>query len=316
MVRWPFVCLTVFLLSHTLAFGQDAPSDPSQILGRWDLTVQGPDGPYPSWLEIRKSGYRTLVGSYVGQFGSARPISEIQFDGTGFRFVVPPQWEPSRANVVVEGSLDGQTLRGEVTDGEGGARTWVAQRAPKLQRTGTPKLGNPIQLFNSVDLDGWHVQHPQAENSWLVVDGILSNATAGNNLITNEKFTDFELSLDFRYPKGSNSGLYLRGRYEVQIEDNFTMEADSHYIGGVYGHLTPSVNAAKPAGEWQQIKIRLIGRVVNVELNGQRIIDQQTIPGITGGALDSDEGSPGSLMLQGDHGPIEYRNIVLTPIHF
>ena len=112
-------------------------------------------------------------------------------------------------------------------------------------------------------------------------------------------------------PKEDNSGIYLRGRYEVQIEDNFGDEPDSHKIGGVYGFLTPSVNAGKKAGEWQTLEITLVGRVVTVVLNGERIIDRQTIPGITGGALDSDEGAAGPIMLQGDHGPIEFRNLVL-----
>src|SRR5947209_2395258 len=116
-----------------------------------------------------------------------------------------------------------------------------------------------------------------------------------------------------RYPKGSNSGIYLRGRYEVQIEDDYGDEPDSHKIGGIYGFLTPSVNPAKPAGEWQAVDITLVGRTVTVVLNGERILDRQTIPGITGGALDSDEGAPGPLLLQGDHGPIAFRNLIVTP---
>ena len=71
--------------------------------------------------------------------------------------------------------------------------------------------------------------------------------------------------------------------------------------------------AAKPAGEWQSFDITLVGRMVNVVANGKRVICDQEIPGITGGALDSNEGSPGPLFLQGDHGPVEYRNIVITP---
>ena len=96
---------------------------------------------------------------------------------------------------------------------------------------------------------------------------------------------------EFRYPRGSNSGIYLRGRYEVQIEDNHGEEPDSHKIGGVYGFLTPCANAGKKAGEWQTLEVTLVGRAVTVILNGERIIDRQPIPGITGGALDSDEGA-------------------------
>jgi hypothetical protein len=81
----------------------------------------------------------------------------------------------------------------------------------------------------------------------------------------------------------------------------------------VYGFLTPNEMAVKPAGEWQVYDITLIGRRVTVVANGKTIINDQIIPGITGGALDSKEGEPGPIFLQGDHGPVEYRNIVIIP---
>ena len=141
----------------------------------------------------------------------------------------------------------------------------------------------------------------------------LYNKTPGNNLVSEQKFGDFKLHAEFRYPKGSNSGLYLRGRYEVQIEDNFGGEAESHRIGGIYGHLTPSSNAAKPHGEWQTYDITLVGRTITVVFNGERILDRQVIPGITGGAIDSNEAEPGPILIQGDHGPVEFRKLTLTP---
>jgi hypothetical protein len=121
------------------------------------------------------------------------------------------------------------------------------------------------------------------------------------------------LHADFRYPNQSNSGIYLRGRYEVQIEDNFGKPPDSHYIGGVYGFLTPRINAAKKAGEWQTVEITLAGRIVTITVNGEPVIERQAIPGITGGALDSEEAQPGPIMIQGDHGPVEFRELSLTP---
>ena len=170
-----------------------------------------------------------------------------------------------------------------------------------------------MELFNGKDLTGWKPRSAQTKNGWTVRDGLLVNATPGNDLVTEQKFTDFQVHAEFRYPKGSNSGIYLRGRYEVQIEDNYGDEPDSHKIGGIYGFLTPCLNAAKKPGEWQTMDITLVGRVVTVVFNGERVIDRQTIPGITGGALDSDEGAPGPLFLQGDHGPIEFRKLTLTP---
>jgi hypothetical protein len=168
-------------------------------------------------------------------------------------------------------------------------------------------------LFNGRDLAGWKPRNPAVNNGWQVRDGLLVNAEPGNDLMTEARFNDFKLRAEFRYPRGSNSGIYLRGRHEVQIEDNFGMETDSHRIGGVYGFLTPRVNAARKPGEWQTIEITLVGRVVSVVLNEVPVIERQAIPGITGGALDSNEGKPGPLLIQGDHGPVEFRTLTLTP---
>jgi Domain of Unknown Function (DUF1080) len=283
------------------------------ILGRWDLTVHGADGEYPSWLEIRQSGRRTLVGSFVGQFGSARPISRVEFDGESVRFSVPPQFEDRDSDLRFEGRLKDNSLEGETTDAKGGRLTWTGRRAPSLKRDHTAKWGQPVQLFNGKDLEGWKLQNPSGKRGWRVQDGVLVDAMPGNNLMTEKKFTDFKLHAEFRIPTGSNSGIYLRGRYEVQIEDNWNQEPECHKVGGIYGFLTPSINPAKKAGEWQTFDITLIGRVVTIYFNGDRIIDRQTIPGITGGALDSDEGSPGPILLQGDHGPVEFRKLTLTP---
>jgi hypothetical protein len=283
------------------------------LVGRWDMIVQSPDGDYPSWLEVRRSGYRTLVGSMVGQFGSARPISHVEFDNGRLRFSVPPQWEQRKDDLQFVGQLEADALRGQTTDDRGRRVTWTARRAPSLKRTEPPIWGKPIELFNSKDLTGWKPRSTSVNNGWIVRNGMLVNATPGNDLVSDRKFTDFKLHAEFRYAPGSNSGIYLRGRYEVQIEDNYGEEPESHKIGGIYGFLTPSVNAAKRAGEWQFFDITLVGRVVTVVLNGERVIDRQTIPGITGGALDSDEGAPGPILLQGDHGPIDFRRLTLTP---
>jgi hypothetical protein len=293
------------------ASGDEPKRDPSSVIGRWDITVQGSDGAYPAWLEIQRSGYRTLVGSYVGQFGSARPISKIDFDNGRIQFTIPPQWEKRTEDITFEAKLDGDVLKGETTDEKGKRVMWEAKRAPALKPNPKVDFGEPIELFNGRDLTGWKTRSSKVKNGWIVKDGVLINETPGNDLLTEKPFTDFTLKAEFRYPKGSNSGIYLRGRYEVQIEDNFGQDPDSHKVGGVYGFLTPSANMAKKADEWQTIEIRLVGRQVTVRLNDSRIIDHQMIPGITGGALDSDEGKPGPIMLQGDHGKVEFRKITL-----
>ena len=307
------VGLVLGFLSCFLGLNAAESIPASPLIGRWDLTVKGPDREYPSWFEVQKSGHKTLVGAYVGQFGSARPVSEVKTDGNRFRFVVPPQWEERTMDVVVEGTVQGDTVQGTVTDDQGRRLTWTGHRAPKLMPTSEPKWGKPVELFNGKDLTGWKALWSNGPHGWVVKDGLLVNAKPGVNLVTTGTFGDFKLHVEFRYPPKSNSGIYLRGRYEAQIEDNHGLDAESHLIGGIYGFLTPSVNAAKPAGEWQSYDIILTGRVVTVVLNGERVIDRQVIPGITGGALDSNEAAPGPLYIQGDHGTVEFRKITLTP---
>ncbi|ETZ21993.1 hypothetical protein N824_24025 [Pedobacter sp. V48] len=152
------------------------------------------------------------------------------------------------------------------------------------------------------------------ENQWIVKDGVLTSPKSGANLISDQKFTDFKLHVEFRYQKGSNSGVYLRGRHEVQIEDSSKDQHPSSVLfSGIYGFLTPSeINALGP-NTWQTFDITLIGRMVTVVVNGKTVITNQEIPGITGGALDSNEGEPGPIYIQGDHGPIEFKKIVITP---
>ena len=305
----------VALLCSFLLMAQIVAAEESSesIVGRWNLKVKGADGEFPSWLEIRKSGYATLVGSFVGQFGSARPISKIEKTNNGFAFRIPPQWEQTSTDLTFNFQLKDGVLVGETTGLGETAASWTAQAAPSLNRRSREiAWGDEIALFNGKNLDGWTKQLRGVPNGWKVVDGLLTNAEPGNNLVSDKKFSDLRLRAEFHYPEGSNSGLYLRGRYEVQIEDSHGKPAEKHKMGAVYGFLTPSFNAAKPAGEWQTYEIELVGRHVTIVLNGETIIDRQEIPGITGGALDSDEASDGPILIQGDHGPIEFRKLTIA----
>jgi hypothetical protein len=203
-------------------------------------------------------------------------------------------------------------LAGWMTDAAGNRQSWTGVRAPTLRRAAPPQWGEPITLFNGRDLTGWQTVGTDS-SAWVAVGGILTNTRAGANLVTRERYADFKLHVEFRFAAGGNSGIYLRGRHEVQVEDTQDPEPSPVGLGAVYGFLTPSENAGRKAGEWQAFDITLVGRRVTIALNGRQIICDQQIPGITGGALDSDEGAPGPLLLQGDHGPVEYRNLVLTP---
>ncbi len=280
--------------------------------GRWNLTINEDGKEVPSWLEVRHSGNNTLVGSFCYKFGSARPVAEIKkLEGGRFSFSIPSQWEPEGFDMQVIGEQQGQQLTGTLIYTDGKSYPWVGSPSPELAFKENPKWGKPKNIFNGKNLQGWVAM---GENQWVVEDGILKSPKSGANLATEEKFGDFRLQVEFKYPEGSNSGLYLRGRYEVQIADNIGKQPSSIYFGGVYGHLHPNENMAKKANQWQTFDITLIGRRVTIIANGKTVIKDQNIPGMTGGALDNDEAAMGPIMIQGDHGPVEFKSIVLTPL--
>jgi hypothetical protein len=290
-----------------------APPSPmvDSMQGRWDITVRTPEGDRPSWVELRRSGHEALVGQFVGVVGSARPVARIDVSADQLRFAIPRQWEEGTGELVVEGRLQEGRLAGTMTLPDGKRHEWTGVRAPALRREATPRWGAPIRLISRNGLAGWRAV--DGENKWTVSNGVLRTPGSGANLVTERTFGDFKLHVEFRYPKGSNSGVYLRGRHEVQVQDDFGAEPESHRFGGVYGFIAPSENAAQRPDTWQTYDITLVGRKLTVIANGRTIICDREIPGITGGALDSNEGAPGPIMLQGDHGPVEYRNIVITP---
>jgi len=303
---------SLFASVNKAVMSTNQSAEPKDLIGRWDITVDVDGKSAPSWLEVKLSGFKTLVGYFVATSGSARPVSEVKFDNGKFRFEIPPQWESGTQNMIIEGELTANGIQGTMTDCEGKKYySWKGVKAPYLKRTAAPVWGKPVNLFNGKDLTGWKAS---GENQWVVKNGILTSPKAGSNLITNQKFNDFKLHVEFKYPKGGNSGVYLRGRYETQIEDS---KKDAHpnsvLFGGIYGFLTANEMVTLGPDQWQAYDITLVGRLVTVVANGKTIISNQEIPGITGGALDSNEGEPGPIYLQGDHMPIEFRKIVITP---
>ena len=284
---------------------------PPPLEGRWDITIDWAGKPQPAWLEVRHSGVNKLVGRVMIVSGSARPISKINFNEGKFSFSIPPQWDNSDVDITIEGTLDNDNLKGTFKNFDGKVYTWEGVKAPSLKRSKPPEWAAPVTLFNGKDIAGWHTN---GENQWVAEAGVLKSPKSGSNLFSDKLFTDFKLHIEFRYPKGSNSGIYLRGRYEVQVADGKGLEAWDDQFSGVYGLLAPNEMVAKEADEWQTYDITLVGRTVTIIANGVTVINSQVIPGVTGGAIDSKEGEPGPFMIQGDHGPIEYRNIVVTPV--
>ena len=310
------LCPVALFAQHELNydFGQ-------KLLGRWDLIVDMKGHTVPSWIEVHKSGNDRLVGYFVGAGGSARPVSKVNYKDGKFSFTIPPQWEASNNDITVSGQLSGDSIIGTILQADSSTNNYSGHRAPTLHRDKVPVWGTPIKLLNGKDLTGWTAITDNEKqkvngvviNQWQMINGILTSNKKGANLVTNQKFNDFKLHVEFRLPDTSNSGVYLRGRYEVQVIGNSWSEPPKNSFSGVYGFIAPTEINSKPAGEWNTYDITLVGRLVTIVANGKTVACNQEIPGITGGALDSNEGEPGPLYIQGDHGPVEYRNIVITP---
>ena len=285
----------------------------AKFLGRWDLTLKTPEHEYPSWIEMLEQDGQ-LRAQFVSRWGNARPLPQVSISADHLRFVSPKEEEERKDDMVFEGTLANDQLSGTTTGPDGAPWTWTGRRAPTLTRTGTPKWGQPIVLFNGKDLTGWRPDRPDSTKLWKVEGGALITPGNGPELVNDSKFKDFKLHVEFNCGENSNSGIYLRGRYEVQIETDSIQEPPSHHMGGVYGFLAPSPELPRKPGEWQTYDITLVGRTITVVQNGQTIIDHKEIPGITGGALDSHEELPGPIYLQGgEKGHVAYRSIVITP---
>ena len=312
---------TLILMLSTLTFSdahseQENPEPLASVqsfLGRWDLTLKTPLREYPSWLEITQENGQ-LKARFVSRWGNARPLPKIEISNGTVTFVSPKEEEDRKDDMVFQGKLSGKTLVGTTTGPDGTAWQWTGERAPSLKRKSDPKWGKPTQLFNGKDLSGWTASDPAATAKWKVENGALVSPGHGAELITDAKFEDFKLHVEFNCAPGSNSGVYLRGRYELQIEDDPAPEGPTMRTGGIYGFLAPAPEQPRKSGEWQTYDITLVGREVTVVQNGQTIIDRQEIPGITGGALNSHEALPEPIYLQGtEAGHVTFRNITITP---
>lgn len=313
-----------------------APAD--AFLGRWALTI--PNGA-AGWLEVkREAGW--LDGSILWGGGSVLPVASVTIaDGVlTVTRVSDVERKDATGRVVrkqqltetLTGQVDGDTLKlvrvAPRANGSGFDRAeFSGKRIPALPprpNLAQVKFGAPVQLLNGRDLTGWRLIDPKSENGWSVEGGVLVNRppahVAGQprrrfgNLRTDREFEDFNLKCEVSVPVGSNSGVYLRGIYEVQVADSYGKELDSHNMGAIYSRLTPTAAAEKPAGEWQSLDVTLVDRHATVVLNGVTIIDNQPLQGCTGGAMWSDQFRPGPIYLQGDHGAVSYRNMTLRPV--
>jgi len=329
------------------AYAQQAGSDEQQtevinptaekFMGRWAMYLPGGAG----YIKVHNTdGFIDAEMLWYG--GSVTPVEGLYFteEGmviTGVSNVVRKRDESGKAirthklthriefRLVSDDEMEGKAVFVNRDGMSVSITKFTAKRIPDLPNRpdlSTIKYGKKIKLFNGKDLSGWELTNPDQKNGFGVSDGALVNKPVHKegehggygNLRTIEEFEDFKLNIEVNIFAGSNSGIYLRGIYEVQVLDSYGKDLNPHNMGGLYSRITPSVAAEKPAGEWQELEIILYRRYVTVILNGKNIIDNQSLEGVTGGALTADEFVPGPIYLQGDHGEVSFRNIILTPI--
>jgi len=323
--------ITIFFAAAvmTITCRQAPNAREAEFNGRWNIEVPGESRSRAWWLEVEGAGTSQLKGRFVGAPGGGLyETPEIAIEDGELRFAftrryslpdeqLPYAQVPERRGIY-RARLEGGKLRGTF-EVEGHPETrlaWIGERAPVIadRDDGSWREGTPVELFNGKDLAGWKAMIPGKELGWSVAGGILSNVDNANNLVSEQTFWNFKLEAEYRLVPGSNSGIGLRGRYEVQVLDDFGRPPSVQSHGAIYSRIAPSVNASKPAGEWQTLEVTLIGRDVSVALNGTKVIDKAVLEGLTAMAHDPHEDRPGPISIQGDHRRVEIRKLVVTPL--
>lgn len=313
-----FVCAAVLAAACVLA----NTVEDQQFNGRWDITVAGEPRVRAWWLEVSGAGTDAIKGKFVGApGGQLDDIPKISVYDRELRFTFERHYRRDQKALqkgLYWARLEGGKLKGtfEIEGEPASYLEWTGVRAPLIpdKDDGTWKKGEAVSLFDGHDLTGWTPVPGPRMQGWTVKQGLLTNSPGSANLASDKKFWNFALHVEFRIPINSNSGIGLRGRYEVQIIDDEGKPPSVHSNGAIYGRLAPALNASRDPDEWQILDIRLIGRQVSVALNGIKVIDNKTIDGLTAIAIDSNEADPGPILLQGDHGPVEFRKIILYPL--
>jgi hypothetical protein len=297
---------------HKLAFALLAPAflaiaQTNPFVGRWDFNITSGNTTRATWLGVtEKDGKLDIWFQPTG--GNVYQVKDFKLDGSHLVLNLGTRpaftWELDAK----DGKLVGVQKRGESAVALNGVAS------PALKRNPPKAWTDPEPLFDGKDLDGWQPLGNPAYSHWTVQDGLLVNEKRGANLKTTRSFEDFKVHYEVNCPQGGNSGFYLRGRYEVQIEyEPLSDNPPERRIGSVYGRIAPKPELPRTPGQWETFDVTLVGRIVTVIHNGTTTIDHQEIEGITGGALDANEGEPGHFYIQGDHtGGIKFRNITVS----
>lgn len=304
-----------FLASLPLLAAAPLPGAGGDFNGRWNITVEKEPRGRVWWLEVEAAGTQAMRGKFVGAPGGQMdviPVLRIEGDELVWIFERAGKKLSYRARLSTAGTLEG-TFQ---TEGSPTVLRFTGRRSPILRDhdDGSWVPGKPVELFNGRDLTGWAPRFPGRPMEWFVENGSLKNKPRASDIATNARFGNFKLHIEFKVAQDSNSGIGLRARYEVQIYGDHGHPPSLHGNGALYSRIPPKINATLSPEQWQTYEITLIGRELTVVLNGKTLHDHVEIEGLTAMATDADESAPGPLALQGDHGPVEFRKITLTPL--
>ena len=329
---------TILLVSAVLlSTGAPQAQAKNPFLGQWNISGTGQDSANVYWLEVKDDG-GTLGGLFLNRSGHPLPLAVVKVDNGELVFQGGQPGRPTGAEY--RAKVEGGKLVGHHmvrVGGRAGAagqpaptateRTvnWVGVRPPAwpaANANGKHTYGAPVVLYDETMKDKdpaalFDVQNTRAPINWLIEDGLLTNkAPGGNNIISKQKFGDFKVQVEYKLEPKSNSGIYLRGRYELQVLDDLWDTTTERYLTqmAIYGRTAPAVLASRPAGAWQWMDATIVANKVTVHLNGKLVHDNVAIGGVTGGTLDNNELAPGPLMIQGDHGRVWIRKAIVTPI--
>ena len=296
---------TASVASSAPAFAQNAP-----FLGDWNITGDPPNTGNIYWLEVKDEG-GTLSALFLNRGGSPVPAKDVKIANGELTFTIAG----TDPKAIVSLKAAGGKLTGTV-----GAQAVkvTGERPPKwgaCDANAAHTFGKPIALFDGTSVAAWDVQVKDKPMGWAVEDGAMTNTPPANNLVSKQTFRDFRIEAEYKLSPKGNSGIYLRGRYEMQVlDDAGAAPGDIHGHMAIYARKAPDKNVSKPAGEWQTAQITVVGNCVTAVLNGQTVQNNAKIAGITGGALDAKETEPGPIMIQGDHEKVWFRKVTVTPI--
>lgn len=318
-----FRVMTKFI-SAALLLASVLSAKDSDFNGRWNIDVKNEARARAWWLEVEGAGSKLAKGKFVGAPGGDMDvIPSLTVDGGELRFEFTRQfktgpkelWNQMRRGVYLAKLQNGRLMGTFALDGHV-VYQFTGTRAPAIRDRDDAswKPGRPVELMNGKDLSAWTAMVAGQPLGWAMENGSAKNVAGANNLVSKETFWNFDLHAEYKLGEHTNGGVGLRGRYEVQILEDFGQARDTHSHGALYSRIAPVVNASRPVGAWQTMDVHLVGRWVTVTLNGQKVIDHREIEGLTAIAGNGDEANPGPFIVQGDHGAVEFRKFTVTPL--